>query len=379
MCGIVGIVSAWSLSDRDKSIAKNLLFLDIMRGMDSTGVILGDSIDTYANGQKFNWWRQLGLPNELAKEEQFRKDWNKKFNSFIGHNRKATAGKVTLANAHPFEKGDIIGVHNGTLLPADLVRLKAILDKKDLDALEGDTDSEILITVINKVGIKETWSMVEGPAAVAFYNSRENATYLITNGQRPMHYWHTNADKIFFASEPWMLLVGITRAQNHLNPEPVKLKKNKLLKMYRRPEGNHKHSRIVLKVESEELDPFVVSYAGNANFWQTYYESNGWRNPAQPGDTFPVATKGTQTPPSSPPKKTVTLPVPNAKLLNGGKLKRREDGTYASKEAIEDAQCSHCYRKNLDIETCVLYAEDLQLCEECEEVAKHIAFGGEIT
>ena len=35
--------------------------------------------------------------------------------AIIGHNRSATIGNITKDNAHPFRKGDLVGVHNGTI------------------------------------------------------------------------------------------------------------------------------------------------------------------------------------------------------------------------------------------------------------------------
>jgi glutamine amidotransferase len=63
----------------------------------------------------------------------------------IAHVRKATVGVTSLANTHPFQRGDFVLAHNGTItnVPALLSRTAP-----ELAAFEGDTDSERLFAFV---------------------------------------------------------------------------------------------------------------------------------------------------------------------------------------------------------------------------------------
>jgi hypothetical protein len=191
MCGIVGVFGTPSIK-LDK-VFKDLLQFDVVRGWDSTGAF------AVANKAKVKIVKGAMLPQDLMEEPEFMSMMARQNFGLVGHNRQATKGKITDANAHPFRHGNITLVHNGTLhtqwgLP-------------DHDKFE--TDSESLCYHINQLGIDEVWPEVYGGTAMCWWDSNLRTLNLLRNKDRPLCFAHTKRDNgIILASKPWMIRVA---------------------------------------------------------------------------------------------------------------------------------------------------------------------------
>src|SRR3546814_15559864 len=86
-----------------------MLQVDVIRGMDSTGVAA-------VRKKHIAVVKDTLLPQYLMSTKQYDKHIDNLDNfCLIGHNRFATKGKVDATNAHPFKHGHITLAHNGTL------------------------------------------------------------------------------------------------------------------------------------------------------------------------------------------------------------------------------------------------------------------------
>lgn len=196
MCGIVGM--AGNLGHNHCKMFRDMLLVDAIRGIDSTGVLAVDQV-----GERINWTteKDLGGPTNLW-------DWNNSniFNDrgvcktmpkiLLGHNRAATMGKIDVESAHPFVEGDVIGVHNGTLR-----------HYSDLSGYtHGCLDSRVLLRNINEEGVADTWKKFHGAAAVVWYNDAEDTLNMVRNSERPLYVAYTEDKKVvMWASESWMI------------------------------------------------------------------------------------------------------------------------------------------------------------------------------
>lgn len=194
MCGLVGI--AGKIGDKERSAFKMLLQLDTVRGPHSTGVA------TVKNSGLVYVDKSKGTPWEFKEEHKLRFSKGKP-NAFckilIGHNRYATVGEINVANAHPFECGNVIGAHNGTLTYSHR------LD----DRHSFDVDSEALLSHINTYGIHKSYPDMCGAWALTWYDKKEEKVYWIRNKERPLYYAYSADEKtIFWASEEWMIDVA---------------------------------------------------------------------------------------------------------------------------------------------------------------------------
>ena len=80
-------------------------------------------------------------------------------NAVVAHVRKATVGDLSLENTHPFQYGDWIFCHNGTLFGFE--ELEAVIQQRVhprfLPLIEGCTDSETLfylvLTMLEELGV----------------------------------------------------------------------------------------------------------------------------------------------------------------------------------------------------------------------------------
>lgn len=207
MCGLIGI--AGMLEARDEQLLKRLLVFDTPRGMDATGFArLGTTGVVEVS-------KIASHPFDLFGMTSFTKALSG-YNSsvFLGHNRAATTGAKTSYNAHPFEFGNIVGAHNGTLDKASWERLEAKLGEKF------DVDSAAVFACIAKFGIEETIGLLEegrtsstGAWALTWFDKTENTFNFIRNKHRPLWYAYTeDFKKLIWASEYKMIDAAVSMA-----------------------------------------------------------------------------------------------------------------------------------------------------------------------
>lgn len=203
MCGLVGI--AGKLLAKDESTMKTLLLIDVLRGADSTGLAAVRSANKEAKISKL-----ASHPLDLFDRADFKEALNGALSTvFIGHNRAATLGMVSRVNAHPFECGNIVGAHNGTLKGTSFYDLKKKLGQ------EFGTDSEAIFASINEFGLKETVSMLEGAWSLVWYDRSNNTLNFLRNKERPMYFAYSKEfDRIFWASEWEMIAAAFSLRPN---------------------------------------------------------------------------------------------------------------------------------------------------------------------
>ncbi|AUR99151.1 glutamine amidotransferase type 2 domain protein [Vibrio phage 1.262.O._10N.286.51.A9] len=222
MCGLVAVLG--EIGIHEERMFNQLLEVDSIRGRHSTGVIKVE-IDGYietkkkaVNGMDFvslyGGWLKSGTKCAL-----------------IGHNRHATAGAVNDVNAHPFEHGDIIGIHNGTLNKQSLLD-----DWKDFDV-----DSDNIFHHLNKNGIDDTASKLSGAYAIMYMNTKDMTFNMFRNKERPLYTAKFNKGKtVVITSERYILAAILERngievdiqfvreftTEKLVTFDPLKVKKN---------------------------------------------------------------------------------------------------------------------------------------------------------
>ncbi len=108
----------------------------------------------------------------------------------IGHNRKATQGKVVSENAHPFVDNNIILVHNGTLRTREGVGNEEV-------------DSHAVCRAIAKDGAEKVLSEINGAFVFVWYDTKTSKLNIIRNDERPLSLVKTT-NLYVIASEDWM-------------------------------------------------------------------------------------------------------------------------------------------------------------------------------
>jgi predicted glutamine amidotransferase len=205
MCGIVGMVVKPSngFIKQHEDCFYQMLYVDALRGEDSTGVIGVENDTTFHIAKEATeaaWFNAQFQNGVIAKSM-----WSTG-KAFIGHNRKKTVGAIKDETAHPFVVDDVFAmVHNGTLY-----------DHKKL--ADTEVDSEALTQVFAKALAEENYieametmlGKVSGAYATASYDQRTNKVHLLRNSQRPMSYVETN-NAWYFASEAPMLFWILAR------------------------------------------------------------------------------------------------------------------------------------------------------------------------
>lgn len=194
MCGLVGVAGKVTVSE--ESAFKLMLALDTVRGEDSTGML---SVSTTGST---NVLKEVCNGFEIRGHRKFSSFFAGSFVALMGHNRAATRGKVTRFNAHPFEIGNIIGAHNGTLISQ--YNLK--------DGSQFDVDSEAIFNHINSEGIVDLARKCNGAFALTWYDKSTRTMNFLRNDERTLYFALSEDGKtIFWASEPWIFQVACSK------------------------------------------------------------------------------------------------------------------------------------------------------------------------
>lgn len=197
ICGLVGV--AGFIAAKEEKAFRDLLVFDSIRGEHSTGVASVGYNDTEVV-------KAVGDPFELFNSAKYIKMMSGVHRVLIGHNRFATQGAVNKRNAHPFEAGDIIGVHNGTLTNKHML----------FEAHRYVVDSEAIFNHINAKGIRDAVNTMCGAWALVWWNSLDGTLNFLRNKERTLFMARSKStvqDTIFWASEKWMLEVALSRNQ----------------------------------------------------------------------------------------------------------------------------------------------------------------------
>lgn len=193
MCGIIGFSSKDKNFDIDK--IKTLLYISsIERGLDATGIY------SPKNGLKKTLeegWRFVINPDNKIVPDTI----------LLAHVRAKTVGLNEIKNAHPFERGNCVLIHNGTLknhLP--------LLRKHNLAYTEYSVDSDIIAGCINKTkNITSVIKEIDGAAAFVIHDKTiANRLYVFRNKERPLYRGYIDGSMYICSIEEALKLINCT-------------------------------------------------------------------------------------------------------------------------------------------------------------------------
>lgn len=211
MCGLVGLISknSYGFTKDQQDVFATLLFVDMLRGQDSTGVfVVSNEGDVFVAKDAVNSVDFMGT-NEF--DSAMRRAFSRGI-AMIGHNRKATRGNIVDENAHPFNVDDnIILVHNGTMVSDH---------KKHADV---EVDSHAIAHLIHEKGsVSEALSAFTGAYALIWYDVEKGTVNMIRNSQRPL-WWMETPNSWIWSSEKAMLEFAAQRHGLKIITEPTEL------------------------------------------------------------------------------------------------------------------------------------------------------------
>lgn len=217
MCGLVAVINKMShgFTKEQCDIFDNLLFLDQLRGMHSTGSFLVD------NRNQMQWIKEASNATDFRQTKVYNDHLNTAFKSgsaLVGHNRHATKGEINDENAHPFTVDDRITlIHNGTLYG----------DHKKLANTE--VDSHAIAHVIHNNGddVEKALKELTGAYALIWHDYKNQTLNFVRNSQRPL-FWIETPTTWIWSSEPAMLAFVVSRFSLKPIAEPQALQTDTL-------------------------------------------------------------------------------------------------------------------------------------------------------
>ena len=194
MCGLVAVISKMGYGFHKEQVDAfdNLLYIDALRGMDSTGVFM---VDKEGN---MDMAKEASAAHDFRNTPEFQAMKTKAIQkgvALIGHNRSATRGTITDENAHPFVVDDRITlVHNGTLFGNH----KLLADT--------EVDSHAIAHTIHNKGddVEAALQELSGAYALMWHDFKNKTINMVRNSQRPLHFVETD-NAWYWASEANML------------------------------------------------------------------------------------------------------------------------------------------------------------------------------
>jgi hypothetical protein len=273
MCGIVGFIeeSPDIRKNGKRDFLTQALYVDTLRGHDSTGVItVSNNFDVQTAKDQISGPEFISAPQYMGLDLD--STW-----CAIGHNRAATRGKVVKRHAHPFTFGPVALVHNGTLQ-----NMGSNLEYKVPSSYKIGVDSAVIAYNLSKAppeGAKEVLEQIRGSYALVWTDSRDSSINIARNNDRPLHFGMTAGDKGMYFMSDGMMLHMLTQRKYTQIPS--------LQKIYSFADKQHlKFKRGEMVPEVATIRPFHHHAMGTTAGW--------WpKNNYQSGRGFKTGTKGT--------------------------------------------------------------------------------------
>ena len=214
MCGLVALFTKEKSGflGYDKEELKNMLVLNSLRGIHSTGIA---GVDSRHNGQ-VNVVKSIGSPYNLFsydKTNTFLDRMVANFTTVIGHGRYATQGDINAHNAHPFIEDNITLAHNGVI--SNYFGLKDFKNHQHITV-----DSQLVAHLFAKEGAINVLPKLEGAYVFIWYDSNDNTFNIARNDKRPLFMAEQlERETMTFASEAQTL--AWNRDRNSTKYKPI--------------------------------------------------------------------------------------------------------------------------------------------------------------
>lgn len=173
MCGIVGVING-STTHKTKldEVFNEMLWIDQIRGTDGAGVFWYNKKDNV-----YHVVKSKNIDNVLNNEKyRAARRWMAEIPFMVGHNRAATRGEVSSDNNHPFDEGNVVLVHNGTM---------SYIPKEYDDGTK--VDSHAIAKMLHKASVEEFMRKSFGAFALVWFNKTTQQLNLLRNEDRPLH------------------------------------------------------------------------------------------------------------------------------------------------------------------------------------------------
>jgi len=245
MCGIVGVVSNCSngFTQKEADTFSDLLFLDTMRGFDSTGVV---GVDNSGNVTVIKEASHSIDFMDTKEYKELRTDMIRRGKIMVGHNRAATRGTIVDKNAHPFVVDDkIVLMQNGTYKGSHHHHKVTDVDTEAVAHVIAENEN--LATALQSINASYT---------LAWYNADTYTLNLIRNEERPMWIAFFGLSGAIFASEPDFIVMAANRNDLKLKAAPISIKPGTLTSFTLDLKGSYVYEEKEVDYKFKSVAPF---------------------------------------------------------------------------------------------------------------------------